>query len=125
MSTVPGEGHTLGLLMAECMLVLEGCETLSLGGETPLREIAEAAQTCRADVVALSFTAILKPREVRAVLAQLRQQLPPATRIWSGGQCPALERLPRGSSPLPGHTHFGDLTQIAGEVASWRRDHQA
>lgn len=120
LSTVPGEAHGLGLLMAECMLVLEGCETVSLGTETPLRDIVEAARTCRADVVALGFTSVLNPRDVRGALAQLRQQLMPGTALWTGGECPALQRLPRGTAPLPGHTHVTDLAQIPRAVAQWR-----
>ena len=124
LTTVPGELHGLGLLMAECMLVLEGCETVSLGVQTPLGEIGAAARLCRADVVALGFSAALNPREVRAALAQLRQQLPDATALWTGGHCPALQRSSRGRPssgvPLAGHTHMPELDDIAPAVAQWR-----
>lgn len=123
LTTVPGEAHSLGLLMAECMLVLEGCEAVSLGTETPLREIADAARTCRADVVALGFTSAPNPREVRSAMTQLRQQLSPQTLLWTGGECPALQRRPRGTPPLPGHTHMSDLAQIPPAVAQWRASH--
>lgn len=125
LSTVPGEAHSLGLLMAECMLVLEACETVSLGIETPLRDIVDAARTCRADVVALGFSPVLNPRDVRGALAQLRLQLAPGTELWTGGDCPALQRLPRGSAPLSGHTHMSDLAQIPAMVAQWRKRQQA
>jgi len=120
LTTVPGEAHGLGLLMAECMLALEGCETVSLGVQTPLNEIAAATRLCRADAVALSFSAALNPREARAALVQLRAQLPPAMSLWTGGRCPALERRPRGEPPLPGHTHLHELDDIAPAVAQWR-----
>jgi hypothetical protein len=123
LTTVPGEAHGLGLLMAECMLVLEGCETVSLGVQTPLNEIATATRLCRADVVALGFSATLKPREVRAALKQLCTQLPQTTAIWTGGRCPALERRPRGEPTLPGHTHLPELDDIAPAVARWRAEH--
>ncbi len=125
LTTVPGEVHTLGLLMAECMLVLEGCETISLGAQTPLRDIAEAARACGADVVALGFSAALKPRDARTALEQLHPQLPPPVRLWTGGQCPALQKAPRGTAPLPGHTHMAELDQIAPAVARWRAEHSA
>lgn len=123
LTTVPGEVHTLGLLMAECMLVLEGCETTSLGAQTPLRDIAEAARAGGADVVALGFSSALKPRDARTALEQLLPQLPPSVRLWTGGQCPALQTGPRGTAPLPGHTHMADLDQIAQAVAHWRAEH--
>lgn len=126
LSTVPGEAHGLGLLMAECMLVLEGCETVSLGVQTPLGEIVNAARLCRADVVALGFSAALNPREARAALSQLRRLLPPATAIWTGGQCAALQRSTRGrpsnDAPLAGHTHMPRLDDIAHGVARWRAE---
>lgn len=125
LTTVPGEVHTLGLLMAECMLVLEGCETTSLGAQTPLRDIAEAARAGGADVVALGFSALLKPRDARHALEQLLPQLPPAVQLWTGGQCPALQTGPRGAVPLPGHTHMAELDQIAAAVARWRAEHSA
>lgn len=125
LTTVPGEVHTLGLLMAECMLVLEGCETTSLGAQTPLRDIAEAARAGGADVVALGFSALLKPRDARHALEQLLPQLPPAVQLWTGGQCPALQTGPRGAVPLPGHTHMAELDQIAPAVARWRSEHSA
>lgn len=122
LSTVPGEAHSLGLLMAECMLVLEGCETVSLGVQTPLRDIVDAARSCGADVVALGFTSSLGPRDVRAALAQLRQQLPPGTALWTGGDCPALLRRPRGAEPVVGHVHMADIALIPAAVAQWRQD---
>lgn len=125
LTTVPGEVHTLGLLMAECMLVLEGCETTSLGAQTPLRDIAEAARASGADVVALGFSALLKPRDARHALEQLLPQLPPSVQLWTGGQCPALQTGPRGAVPLPGHTHMAELDQIAPAVARWRAEHSA
>ncbi len=123
LTTVPGEVHTLGLLMAECMLVLEGCETLSLGAQTPLSDIAEAAQACRADVVALGFSSALKPRDARTALEQLLPQLPAHVLLWTGGQCLALQSGTRGAAPLPGHTHMAELDQIAQAVARWRTEH--
>ncbi|MEQ1660792.1 MAG: MerR family transcriptional regulator, partial [Hylemonella sp.] len=39
LATFPQESHMLGLLMAEIALVLEGCECVSLGTQTPVAEI--------------------------------------------------------------------------------------
>ena len=92
LTTVPGEPHGLGLLMAEAMLVLEGCRCLSLGVQTPLGEIPAAAEAHRADVVGLSFSSLMNPRAVVDAVSGLRAALPPRTRLWVGGEAPALRR---------------------------------
>ena len=120
MTTVPGEPHALGLLMAECFLVLEGCQTVPLGTQTPLPDIVRAAEAGGADIVALSFTATQNPRDVRQALTQLRQRLPASVEIWAGGQCPALYRAPRGEAESP-HWPMARLEDIAAGVARWRR----
>lgn len=122
MTTVPGEPHALGLLMAECVMVLEGCDTVGLGVQTPLPDIVAAARACRADVVALGFTAVQNPRDVHMALSGLREQLSPSVDLWAGGQCPALYRRVRrqGSGALPVFTPMAKLEDIVQGVAQWR-----
>lgn len=121
LTTLPGEAHGLGLLMAECCLVLEGCQTVPLGVQTPLPEIVQAAVVGGADIVALGFTAGQNPREVRAALEQLRERLPASVQLWAGGQCPALYRTPRGEAGKPAaFSPMGRLQDIAMGVAHWR-----
>ncbi len=125
-TTVPGEPHSLGVLMAECMMVLEGCETLALGVQTPVPDIASAARACRADIVALGFSAVLNPRDVLTALAQMQAHLPPGVELWTGGRCPVL--MPRrgrqtpvvGQSDQP-HTHMASLDDIRHAVTHWRQ----
>ncbi len=93
---------------------------LALGVQTPLTEIVAAALACRADVVALGFSAVLSPREVRAALVQLRDQLPAERALWSGGLCPTLKTTGRGSLKLEGYRHLPQLDDIAPAVAHWR-----
>lgn len=93
LTTLPGESHVLGLLMAEALLNLEGAVCLSLGAQTPLAQLSAAAAAYRADVVALSFSGQLPHRTVLDGLALLRAQLPAAVEIWAGGSSRAL-RLP-------------------------------
>jgi methanogenic corrinoid protein MtbC1 len=116
LTTLPGEGHALGLLMAEAMLGLEGAACLSLGVQTPPAQLPAAAAVHRADVVALSFSGFLPQRAVHEGLAALREQLPAGTEIWVGGASRALRSggLPEGVRCLDG------LAAIAGEVNRWR-----
>lgn len=92
LTTVPGEPHCLGLLMAEAMLVLEDCCCQSLGVQTPLAEIPVAAAAHRADIVALSFSTLMSANAVIESLAVLRTTLQPQLLLWAGGSAPVLRR---------------------------------
>lgn len=116
LTTLPQEPHGLGLLMAEALLALEGCACLSLGPQTPAGDIVLAAQAHKADVVALSFTAVLAPKAVLAGLRQLREQLPEELAIWAGGESPALY-----DQPIAGVVTVRSLASLYGNVAEWRR----
>jgi DNA-binding transcriptional MerR regulator/methylmalonyl-CoA mutase cobalamin-binding subunit len=85
LTTVPGEQHGLGLLMAEATFALEGATCISLGTETPLLDIARAAAAYGTGVVALSFSSSYPRRQVAPVLAHLRQALPDGVELWAGG----------------------------------------
>lgn len=119
LSTLPGEQHGLGLTMAEAMLVLEGCQCLSLGVQTPVADLVLAAAAHRADVVALSCSAFMAPAAVAAGLAELRLALPAAIEIWAGGSSLALQR----SSAHASLRHMPSLGQVADELARWRAAH--
>ncbi len=117
LTTIPGEAHGLGLLMAESLMTLEACRCLPLGTQTPLPDIAAAAQAHRIDVVALSFSASLDASVALPALAELRGRLPGAVQIWAGGGSPALRGL-----RIAGVRVMNELTGIAEAVADWRRD---
>lgn len=92
LTTVPGERHGLGLLLAECFFLSSGCHVFPLGVHTPLPDIVLAASQLQADIVALSFSAHHAATDVKQILAQLRSQLPPTTELWTGGSAPALHQ---------------------------------
>ncbi|MEO6276894.1 MerR family transcriptional regulator [Roseateles sp.] len=116
LTTLPGESHALGLLMAEALLSLEGAACLSLGVQTPPAQLPGAAAAHRADVVALSFSSQLPNRAVLEGLAELRGLLPAGVEIWAGGSSRALRLpgLPEGVRSLDG------LAAIAPEMERWR-----
>ncbi len=115
LTTVPNEAHGLGLLMAESLLALRGCRCLSLGVQTPLWDIVLAARAHRADALVLSFSSALNAAQVIDSLAELREKLPAATRIWAGGDSPALRR-----HRLEGVEVLAGLHDIAPQIARWR-----
>jgi methylmalonyl-CoA mutase cobalamin-binding subunit len=116
LTTLPGEGHALGLLMAEALLSLDGAVCLSLGVQTPLAQLTAAAIAFRADVVALSFSGQLPTRAVLDGLAALRELLPTGVEIWAGGASRALRLpgCPQGVRCLDG------LAVVGLELARWR-----
>lgn len=120
LTTFPQEPHSLGLLMVECLLAMEGGRCLSLGTQTPLPDIAKAVQSQKVDVVALSFSLSMNPNQVSEGLQELRQQLPSTVEIWAGGRNTGLRRR-----AVPGVTVLGALDQIPGQVRDWRQVHRA
>ena len=102
------------------MMVLQGARCLSLGTQTPLRDIVKAALAHQTDVVALSFSVSMNPNHVLDGLEELRRELPPQVEVWAGGRSPILQR----------RTHKGvvalrDLAQIGPEIKRWRKAHAA
>lgn len=118
LTTVPQEQHSLGLLMVEALLALEGCTCVSLGTQTPLTDIVQAALAHRADVIALSFSNLHKAAVVHASLRELRAQLPAATALWVGGACTALYQWPLADVSAVQH-----LSGLQPLVAQWRHAH--
>lgn len=114
LTTVPGELHAMGLLMAEAMLSLEGAHCITLGVQTPLPDIARAAQSHRADVVGLSFSAAFARRQIPALLQQLRQGLPRRVALWVGGAGLRKIAAPEGVRLL------ASLDEIAPALHKWR-----
>jgi MerR family transcriptional regulator, light-induced transcriptional regulator len=114
LATVPGEPHGLGLLMAEALFALAGCQCMSLGVQTPLWNIVLAAAAHRADIVALGYTGCMNPNQVVEGLEELRSKLPASVEVWAGGSAPVLlRRRVDGVQPVPA------LDLIAAELRRW------
>ncbi|WP_298231734.1 cobalamin-dependent protein, partial [uncultured Azohydromonas sp.] len=115
LTTLPGEPHGLGLLMAQTVLSLEGCACLALGTQVPLDDIAAATASWGAEVVALSVTGCQKRNLVLASLARLRALLPAGVALWVGGAAPAL-----GRRPPEGVLRVAALEDIPEALRAWR-----
>lgn len=120
MTTLPGEQHGLGLLMAEAMFVLEGAECLSLGLQTPVGDIAAAAMVKRIDVVALSVSSVFPQAQLIESLTLLRAALPSGTGLWcGGGGMSAARRVPEGILRLE------TLDDIGTAISAWHQSRRA
>lgn len=85
LTTLSGEGHGLGLLMVEGVLVPEGVHCLSLGVQTPMEDIVRAVEVHQIDILALSFSVAFPARQALSALRLLRPRLPVGLEIWAGG----------------------------------------
>ena len=93
----PGEHHMLGLLMIEAALAEQGVKTINIGSDIPLNNLKLAAISCKADVVALSFSFAYPARDVVPTLLHLRRLLPIRIQIWAGGSGVAgVKKHPKG-----------------------------
>ena len=115
LTTLPGEPHGLGLLLAEALFALEGARVLSLGVQTPVWDISLATAAHRCDIVALGFTGCMNPNQVVDGLTELRSKLPPEVELWVGGSAPVLHRR-----PVEGVMAFASLQDIHPQIERWR-----
>lgn len=100
--TLPGESNTLGLLMVEALMSLEGATCTSFGAQMPLLEIASACQAYQPNIVCLSFGAAFPRKRIFPFLWELRSLCPAEIGIWAAGSGAArMERIPRGVSVIP------------------------
>lgn len=118
LTTLPQELHGLGLLMVEALLLLEGCQCVCLGTQTPVIDIVRAAQAHQVDAVALSFSSLQGPATVQTSLRALRSELPAETALWVGGSCQALYQ-----KSWEGITALQALQEVPALVARWRETH--
>jgi len=96
-SLPPGEHHLLGLLMAEAVLADEGAVTINIGSDIPLNNLKLAAISCKAEVVAFSFSFAHPGRDILPTLLHFRRLLPTHIQIWAGGSgISVIRKRPKG-----------------------------
>lgn len=84
-TTLPGETHEGGLLMASVLLAVRGYRVVYLGLGTPVAQVAAAARAVDAEAAVVSVSAaVVRARAKRDLLA-LRASLPRRLPLWVGG----------------------------------------
>ena len=107
LTTLPGEQHGIGLLMAGCMMALEGAAVILLGVQTPLDEIVRGAVENSCTITGISCSSYLGRRSIASQLVRLRNLLPKQISLWAGGSGVSnLLAMPNGVEL------FQDLKQI-------------
>jgi DNA-binding transcriptional MerR regulator/methylmalonyl-CoA mutase cobalamin-binding subunit len=114
LTTVPQERSSVGLLMTEALLALEGAHCTSLGPQTAMADIVSAAEALDSDIVALSFSSRVATRAIADSITELRSRLNGAVQVWAGGSGALLARR------LIGENHFVALDDIGAALARWQ-----
>jgi DNA-binding transcriptional MerR regulator len=109
-TTLPGEQHELGALMAAVTTANAGGHPVFVGGDLPVREIVDAAGSLGAAAVAVGMCHE-NGRDRDAELRALRAALPDSVEIWVGG--PGSEALPA----LPLVCRIADGEELERKVA--------
>lgn len=118
LTTLPGEKHKLGLLMAEACLSIEGAQCMSLGVETPAWDIVQAARAHHVDIVGLSFSQAIPVKVARDGVSDLRKRLDRKIGLWAGGSL-----WQRARKNISGVTLIAPLTAIPDVLRAWCAQH--
>jgi methanogenic corrinoid protein MtbC1 len=103
-TTLPGERHEGGLMMASLLLAVQGYRVVYLGLDTPIEQVVAATKAAAAEAVIVSVSAATSPARASREITSLRKGLPPRLPLWVGGA-----GAPR---QLPGVEHFASLTAL-------------
>jgi DNA-binding transcriptional MerR regulator len=107
LATLPGEEHTLGLLMLSALLSSRNISVVNLGGEVPLDQIVSAVERFEADALGVTFSGAYQYENIRSNLIELRNSIAEGVDIWTGGEgVKRLRKLP------PGVTKFTSLNEL-------------
>jgi len=97
LATLQGEAHGIGVQMTSLLVAEAGFTPRILGTETPLLEIARAAEETRALAVAISVSLASGGVETDRRLSELRGLIPHSTSLVIGGRgARGIRRGPRG-----------------------------
>lgn len=84
-TTLAGDRHGMGALIAAVIAACQGVNALHLGADLPVDQLAVLARHIRLDVVALSIVAEPGVIDALGQVQALRAQLPDSVEIWLGG----------------------------------------
>ncbi len=120
LTTLSGEQHYLGLLLALIAMKLEHADAIFLGPQLPNSEIVAATIHFCPDIIALSFSTLFPLKRAQQALMALSKELPPGVSIWSGGG--HIQDL---AQACPEIRFFSSLDAISTALDEWRTNHQA
>ncbi len=106
MATLPGETHSLGLLMSAVVTSLSNAKIIYLGLNTPLEDVIATANKYNPELLCISISTGNKPLDPEDGILKIRKSLSSKTKIVSGGRG-TPESLP-GVLKMDNFTKFND-----------------
>jgi len=97
LATLPGEEHTLGLLMVSAILSAHNIPVVNLGAEVPMDQIQRAVDKFKVNKVGITFSGAYQYNHIRDDVQEMRDLMPDGVDIWVGGEgVRRLRKLPTG-----------------------------
>ena len=97
LATLPGEEHTLGLLMVSALLSSRKISVVNLGAEVPLDQLISAVNRYEADILGVTFSGAYQYENIRSNINELRDSIPEGVDIWIGGEAvKRMRKIPLG-----------------------------
>lgn len=119
-TTIAGEGHEFGAMMAAAVAAVAGWRVLYLGANTPAVDLARAARTSNARVIVVGIVGEEGADAVRAEAAALRGYVGSRAKIVAGGAASADHRLTLKRARIEILESRADLRRLLN--ALWTRD---
>jgi DNA-binding transcriptional MerR regulator/methylmalonyl-CoA mutase cobalamin-binding subunit len=92
-TTIAGEGHEFGAMMAAAVAAVAGWRVLYLGANTPATDLARAARASGARVIVVGIVGEEGGDEVKSEAVALRKAIGSRAKIVAGGTAAAEHRL--------------------------------
>lgn len=112
-ATPAGERHAIGAASAGALAAAAGWQVVYLGADLPAAEVADAAVSANARLVAISMVHVFDRDTLTGELRELRRLVPATVPIWAGG--PGAMLLKPELDAL-GLRVSGSLRELAGEL---------
>lgn len=109
-TTLPGERHDLGALMAAVAAADAGGHPIFLGGDLPVEDVVRAVGSARAAAVAVGVC-VRAGANLERPIRSLRAGMPRSVELWVGGPGADGIALPAGA------TRIADLDELERKVA--------
>ena len=110
-TTLSGDRHELGALACAVVAAELGANAIYLGPDLPADEIATAARSTQAAVVAIGVSDYAPLRQRERAVRELHAALPPGISLWVGGAGSGELQLPEGAE------HVADFDALESKVS--------
>lgn len=119
-TTIAGEGHEFGAMMAAVVAAVAGWRVLYLGANTPADELGQAARASHARAIVVGIVGKEASDAVRSEATALRKAVGSRTRIVAGGPTASDHRLSLKRARIEIVDSRGEFRRLLNTL--WTRD---